>query len=560
MSTAPAPAEVNPATAPAARDATPARRGRGVALVVVATASVAVSLVLREVHRAGYYAGWDLLGSAEGLFLVSTRTLAELWRWYIVHHHDSSMAWSTYGVPLALLPGWLASLWPGEHWSTLVTFSLTVVSLFWLGRALWLEGAEWGVLVLAWGASSTLLSWSIAGFGYMSGVWPHALALWIVMRWRRRWFTTLLLALVAIELSWNGQELGRTIFVVFLAAALLLRPAPLPTRLVWLLAGGWALWDVWHHPTFNSGRYSHVDFGSDAGALLMALASKVFVECYLDLPVLFVVGLASILCLRRDRWFWRAIVGVQAGLVVLLALNSGILQGVGAVWPRRILLVDFLCLAVTVALYRELSGRRLAAALIAVLLLGNGWQLADTWRWSREPLDRHGTGVDYPLPYTQTTVDYTVPFALVDWAHDMAADVARGRRLILVYNFSSFDESTTNPTAVLERLYLTLGHPKFSQSVFVFGSVAVRWNDFPIRPMSELPGFVQGLSDPGSYDGYYRSPYRSPHPSDAPTFAQEASAIFAALETSWDVVWQDDRPTPHAGHIHRFGLAAYPEG
>jgi hypothetical protein len=90
---------------------------------------------------------------------------------------------------------------------------------------------------------------------------------------------------------------------------------------------------VWHHPTFNSGRYSHVDFGSDAGARLLALASKVFVERYLDLPVLFVVGLASILCLRRDRWFWRAIVGVQAALVVLLALNSGILQGVGRCGP-----------------------------------------------------------------------------------------------------------------------------------------------------------------------------------------------------------------------------------
>jgi hypothetical protein len=74
--------------------------------------------------------------------------------------------------------------------------------------------------------------------------------------------------------------------------------------------------------------------------------------------------------------------------------------------------------------------------------------------------------------------------------------------------------------------------------------------------MSELPGFVQGLSDPGSYDGYYRSPNRF----DKPAFAQDASAIFEALGTSWDVVWQDDRPRPHTGHIHRFGLAAYPEG
>jgi len=543
-----------------AYDVVPGReavRGSRLAMVLRAAAvlSVVASLAMRDVHRAGYYAGWDLLGSAEGLFLVSTRSARELFHWYVDHHYDGQIAWSTYGLPVALLPGWLASIWPSDRWPSLVTLGFTLLSLSWVGRAVELQGSEWAIVPLAWGASSTLLSWSIAGFGYMSGVWPHALALWTVLRWRRHWFATAILALLAIELSWQGQELGRTVFLVFLAAALFVRPAPGVTRAVWLAAGGWALWDVWRHPTFNSGRYSHLGFGSDAGARLHALAHRFFVEDYLDVPVLFALGLASVLLMRRNRWFWRTLLGAQVGLVVVLSLNSGILQGVEAVWPRRVLLLDFVCLAAVVALYHEHRGRWLMrAVLISALVAGNVWQLRDTWRWARQPLDRHATGSDFPLPYTQTTLDYGVPFELVDWARDMRADVERGKRVILVYNFSSYDENATNPAGVLERLYLTLGHDRFQRSVFVFGTQMARWNDFPIRPLREVERFAREIRDPAEFVGYYRT-----HPWDWPEFGIDATATFKALGERWDVVWDADRPLARVtGQIHRFTLRPYP--
>src|SRR3989442_1622394 len=169
-------------------------------------------------------------------------------------------------------------------------------------------------------------AWDLLGsapcFVCVGGVRTLTPAVWRVVGCYRHWFAPALLSLLAIELSWHGQELGRTVFVVFLAAALFVRPAPRVTRAVWLAAGGWAFWNVWRHPTFNSGRYSHLGFGSDAGARLHALASRFFVQDYLDIPGLFTVGLASVLLLRRHRWFWRTIPAVQGGPVVLPALSS----------------------------------------------------------------------------------------------------------------------------------------------------------------------------------------------------------------------------------------------
>src|SRR5438128_12468918 len=88
-----------------AHDEVPGRdaaTGRRLAMAVWAAAglSVVVSLVIRDLHRAGYYAGWDLLGSAQGLFLVSTKSPGQIFRWYVAHHYDSQIAWSTYGVPV----------------------------------------------------------------------------------------------------------------------------------------------------------------------------------------------------------------------------------------------------------------------------------------------------------------------------------------------------------------------------------------------------------------------------------------------------------------------------
>jgi hypothetical protein len=524
---------------------------RRVVLPAFAVGSIVLALTGRVVHRGGYYPGWDILGAAQGLHLIATRTPGEILRWLAEHHYDPGMGWSTYGVPLVLLPGWLALHWPWDYWTHVVTFVLTLASLWFVGRALGLRGEDWGILLLAWGASATLLTWSIEGFPYMSAAWPHALALWIVLRWREHWLATVLLSAVAIELSWHSQELGRTVFVVFFAAALFVRPTPWLTRVVWGIAGIWQLVDVWRHPTFNTARYSHVGFGSDAGERLLALGQRIFIEQYVDLPLLFVLGTAAAVLMRIHRWFWLGLLGAQVMLVVLLALNSGILQGVEGVWPRRFLMVSFLCLVTTVALYREAKSRPLAAGvLLGALLVGNAWQILDTLRWVRQPLDREGKGWDFPLPFTHNSLDSTVYFASVDWAREMRAEVERGKKVLLVYNLSSYEENATDPIAILERLYLQLGPERFSSSVFVHGSQTVRWNEFPIRPLRDLEPFVERL-DPGEFVGYHRQ-----HPRDEAKFLSEAQTILDTIERYWRIVWDPERNSAaDPGRLRRFTLA-----
>jgi hypothetical protein len=216
-------------------------------------------------------------------------------------------------------------------------------------------------------------------------------------------------------------------------------------------------------------------------------------------------------------------------------------------------MVDFLCLSATVVLYRELRGRGLAAKLlVAALLVGNAWQLIDTWRWSRQPLDKEAKGWDFALPFTQSTLDHRVPFAIVDWAREVRAEVARGKKVILVYNLSSFEENATDPAGIPERLYLSLGHQRFMQSVFLFGSQSGRWNEFPVRDMRDLEAFVRSIAEPAEFVGYLRT-----HPFDELRFQQEATTILERLARRWTLVWDPDRDLPHGrGQIRRFRLQA----
>src|SRR5262245_52710420 len=238
----------------------PVRFAQGKTLLLgLGLVSVVVSLALRIIHRGPYCPGWDVVGAAQGLMLVATKSPLDLLRWYGDKHYDPTTAWNTYGAPVVLLPGLLSAIFPWEYWAHVVTLVGTLLSLVLVGRAFKLRGSEWAIIVLAWGASASMLSYSICGFPYFSAAWPYALALWLILRCQERPLVTFLLSALIIELSRHVQELGRTVFVVFLAAAFLIRPARPLTRAAWFLAGAGLLADsLWHH-SFNTARYSHLD-------------------------------------------------------------------------------------------------------------------------------------------------------------------------------------------------------------------------------------------------------------------------------------------------------------
>ncbi len=502
-------------------------------LLVVSATSVVFSLCLRLAHRGPYYPGWDVLAAAQGLFLVSTKTPWEILRFYYETHFKPPQWVIVYSIPTTLIPGYLASLWPWEYWSHVVTFAIFLVILWLIIKAVDLPPGESWIILLAWGASSTLLSFSIAGIPVVASFWPHALALWIVLspRLRQHWLWTLLLSLVANELSWHVYELGRTVFVVFLAASLLFKDVPWKTRCVWLLASALQLRGVLLHPNPHTERFSQVPilgFGEIAQRI-GAIGTRLFIDPWIDLPIVVVAGIASVIFVTRNRWFWRCVFTVQVALIVALAMKD-----VGFVWPRRFLMVEFCCLLAIAALYRELRSapwRHIGkVALVGLLVVGNLWQILDTIRFSRGPLDRQGKGWDFTMPFVHTTVDYMVTFIDVDWYRELRSRVDAGGKLFLVYNLSSYEENHTNPSGILERLYLHLGHRRFTESVFVFGSVPCRWNCLPIRPMEELEAIVNSISDPSSFTGYSMT-----HPLDSELYRGEVAKIYETLNRRFEI-------------------------
>src|SRR5262249_6984401 len=410
------------------------------------------------------------------------------------------LPFSVYSAPYSLIPGYLGRLWPWEYWVHVLVFVTFCVTLWTILRGAGLPLRAAGILLLGWGASPMLLSHAVEGYPWASAFLPHALALWITTSpsLRRRPLLTLVSALLVNELSWHVYELGKTVSVVFLAATVLLRDVRRTTRAAWLAAALTHLGEVlFVHPTANINAFVYQQsspwpaFHPGLGAVVAGVVAvaKAFAKLELDLPVLFAVGVASFFFIRRDRTFLVALLLVQLGLVGLLAsFHADQLR------PRRFIMVEGYCLVAIAWMYREASvlPRRLLAA---VLVLGNVWQGAELVGFVPIPFVP-GTGFTMPYTFSLDSVG-SVTFSYVDWAHALRREVEEGRRVLLLYNLDCYPENFTNPAGVLERLYLRVGHERFVQSVFVFGSRACRYCCLPIHPLGDFQDFLDGVRPGG---------------------------------------------------------------
>ncbi len=481
-------------------------------LTALGLASVALSLLVRVVHRGPYYPGLDLAGSANGLFIVSTRpSLADAvaYIWHQNRHYGAPFPY--FSALATLLPGCLTAVWPWEYWAHVLTFASALLTFIVIAKVTGLRPRDSWVVLLAWGASPALLSFSVAGLPWANTFLPHALALWVTAapRLRRRVLVSLVLCLLIDELSWHVYELGRTVFVVFIAAALLRRDVPLRTRAVWIFAAAIQLWQVFAHPTQHTTAYATANvLRPDAIVEGLGVVWRLFVAQRFDLPVLAAAAVLACLIPTRARLLLLLLAAVQLALVAGVAI---VLPNGGAVWARRFLMVDFYGVVLVASLYGEgWSGSRvrqgLCIVIASVLLAGNAWQLIDLRRFVAQGFAPAPVGY-WTLPFT-TSFDYYVQPANVDWSRELRARVDAGETLLLLYNFGAYDENYTNPEASLERLYVSIGHQRFVDSVFVFGSAACRHNCLPIRPLEEVGPFLDGLRegrpvDPRAITGYY---------------------------------------------------------
>jgi hypothetical protein len=434
--------------------------GGGRAGTLIGVAVVVLSLALRVWHRGPYAAGWDFIGSAQGLWLCSTRSAADILRWDWEHLFPS-WPWNVNG--LSLVPGCLAAVWPWLWWPHVWAAVLAAVGFALLWRA---TDGPFDALVLGLAASGTLLSWSVAGLLFVSALLPHALVLWTIARWRGRPMTTAVLALLACALSWQGQELGQLAALPLIAAAVLIA-APWRTRFVWGLVGAAGAWLVWTHQSHNVSAHSQLPPLPSWAGLHLALAAT---PRWPDLPTLPVLGVVGAWRLRgRERSFWRVVIAIPFLAAAWLLARTMIPQtaGVGGLWPRRFLLIDYYALAGLLCWARDVGGRS-RRMLRTALVAGALWQVVVTLSWAAVPLEPD-RGQNVPLPFTWSGIDYHVDPPTVDRALEWTAAIERGERVETGYNLGDPLENFTDPQAAFERVYLAVGHERFQRQLVAPG-------------------------------------------------------------------------------------------
>ena len=508
--------------------------GAPVARWGLALASVGVSLVVRIVHRGPYYPGFDIVGAANGLFLLSTRSAWAALREVLYQSRHYSAPFPYFGVLSALLPGALTALWPWEYWAHVVTFGLFTVILGLILLATAVPFRDAWILLLGWGASGALLSFSVAGMPWVTGFLPHALALWIVLdpRLRHRWLVTVLLCLLATELPWHVYELGKTACLVFVLGALIVPDVPRGIRALWLATGALGLLQVFAYPSVHVEAFTGLrPLGPAETWARIATVGKMLATAWLDVPLLVVAATVACLSLTREQRLLGLLFGVQLGLMFALAMRGA---DPYEVRPRRFLMVDLYALTLVASAWGRGGRTKLPwvrPLLVALLLAGNVWQLVEAVRFVRTPFERTATrDFGFTLPFTESQVDYMVRYSDVDWSRELAARVEAGEKLLLVYNLGAYDENYSNPEALLERLYLHLGHQRFVDSVFAFGTNACRHTCLPIRPMREFARFLDGIRagrpvDRAAIVGYWVAP----HEFEEPVFAAERGQMMRAI-------------------------------
>jgi hypothetical protein len=455
---------------------------------LVALLVVCYSLVFRALGRGDEYPGWDLIGPAHGLHLLSTKPVLEAAREVLGSVRAFQYWTSKDSLVYTLVPGALGRWWPWPHWVHLLTLVLFLAALGFAARAADLRLRDAWIVLLAWGASPALLSFAIAG-PFISACLPHALALTLVTvpGLRRRPLLSLGLALVVVELSWHLYLTGRTVFVVLLLAAALERAAPARTRLAWLAAAVLqaALVLRFSGQIENDLLAFDALAGRDLPGAALDLMGALLLE--LDSPVLWLLAVVCFAFLRRRRGLLLALFAGHLGLLLLLATF-----GAEKLLTRRFLLVDFYALVTVATVFGESTGprRALRPLIVLALLAGNVWQVIGLHAfYASSPSQRDRQ----TLPFVQARGDYVVHPELTAAAREVQAWVESGGGAVLLYGLSAYPENTTDPAGVLERLYVGLGHERFLSSVFVFGAVRCRYDCLPVRPLDDAARVLEDL-------------------------------------------------------------------
>ncbi|MCB0392998.1 MAG: hypothetical protein KDD25_00475 [Bdellovibrionales bacterium] len=443
-----------------------------------------VSIVLRAFHMGQNYSGWDVLGIAEGIYKLKTMSLWEAVN-QIFHQSRNYQYWcTTDSLILSLIPASFYLIFPWEYWAHAFTFFLSFFAFYLSIRTLRPNSTQLAVILFALASSSIFMTFSIS-YPYISALLPHAIAFSIVRsdRLRDRPRITFILGLILCELSFHLYEIGRLFFGLFLTHAVFDKEAKPKTRFAWGLVGTLMLGILIHHHLFRGqGHMVHQSFGTfgtlvgNIPNLLMMVFDYAFVRWEFDLPILIALGFVA---LFYSRPLDRKTLGFM--LLGCWILIFSLAQS--AEWemrPRRFLLVqyyNFLLVASLVKNYKPSPKNRYSALFFIALFatIGTFWQIGHTISFSTMPISH----TNRSMPYILSKADFFVRPNQVSWADEIVDRLSKNESLILIYNFYSFPENTTDPLGLLERIYLKIGHEQFQRHVLVPTDRTARYSHVP---------------------------------------------------------------------------------
>ncbi len=507
-----------------------------------------IAILWRWEYRSFYYPGWDILGSANGLFLLSTESFWPAIKqvFWLSRHFQY---WNqTNSVIYSLVPGFLTSLYKWEFWAHVTTFATFFTTLYCIYRITALKAKHISILAGLLCCSPTLLSLSIAGYPYISGLLTHALILAVIFsqRLQTRPIITFILGLLILEVSWHVYQLGKVFFIPLFLAAFLLDNAPKRARITWGLLGLISLYVIIQ----NSPGEIDGPLGSllKSENILLAIYETLkitFLQREMDLPILPILGLCCLPLLPNNRRFWTFCLLFQWALI----FNLGIF-GLHELRPRRFSVLEFYNIIVCLLALRYVftTSSRSAWLVGARLLLpiavtvGIAWQFLGLWTFTKVDISQRSLS----LPYTQSSADYRISPKHILAARAISELVDHGKKVILLYNYYAYVENTTDPTAVLERIYLKQGHSRFRDNIYVFSSGLSRYSHVPIRHISELDLGIKQIrssikENPRLAEDFVVLRYAEIHDN---RFRKEADQIFRALSHAFELRLMAEPPHP----------------
>lgn len=413
--------------------------------------------VLLTLHltRGYYVAGWELLGAADGTWTVYKEGFIPAVTKYWNQSRHFQYWDSTNSVISTALPGALNNfLWPSLYWGHLVWFLLYSATVAVTTKALKLS---WESVLVGLLASPVLLSFSITGFPYFSCIIPWFLGLIVIKRnYNLLWFIPI------TELSFHCYELGRSVMMLPLMAAVSL-PITWGSRLLLCATSGLMSAQLMvRNQSTATLRLQHIWENIQSGNYTFPL----------DIYQLWIPGIAllaggSLFFIKKHQFFWSLLWLSQITLPILAALNNE------AGLSRRYILLD----AISVIIFAVACTRNRKLSLLALPLVA--WTIYSTIDFKLNPVTHN------PLPY-MASGDFWVNRPLVDDAYVLSGRIRANRGLFTTdYGYDDYQENTTNPQGIPERILLSVGPKLFEERMMFGGTKRCRYSCLPMYSPEE---------------------------------------------------------------------------